>query len=233
MRKRILIVDDDKHTQELVALFLGQDGYETHVCQDGYSAIDEISNKAYDLVILDISMPHLNGLKVLKQIKQDKNLKDLPVVMLTGSTNKEDVATAGHLGAMGYLLKPPKKSDLLQRVKGILGESTQVEELIVPDGIAESHGSSELPIQLHRLSREGMTLSGPIPLSEGFVFSNLNIPIINDLNLNQKNFILEKHHKTEDGIYHYHISFLDLNQQDRKIILDQIKHGSLTRKSVA
>lgn len=112
--KRILIVDDDKNICKLMELYLGSAGYSTACCHDGSSALDCISKGDYDLVILDLMLPAINGWEVCRLIKMEKNI---PVIMVTARDMIDDKVNGFDAGADDYLVKPFEPKELLARVK--------------------------------------------------------------------------------------------------------------------
>lgn len=112
--KRILIVDDDKNICKLMELYLGNAGYSTACCHDGSSALDYISKGDYDLVILDLMLPAINGWEVCRLIKMEK---DIPVIMVTARDMIDDKVNGFDAGADDYVVKPFEPKELLARVK--------------------------------------------------------------------------------------------------------------------
>ena len=121
MDKKILIVDDDIHIQQLLNQFLKNEGWVIHVSGDGAAAIGKISKYKYDLIILDINMPGINGFKTLSIIRENEATKDIPVLMLTMSKNMDDVVKARALRITDYIIKPPTKEQLIKRVRRAMG----------------------------------------------------------------------------------------------------------------
>ncbi len=112
--QKILIVDDDKNICKLMELYLGNAGYITTCCHDGSSALDYISKGDYDLVILDLMLPAINGWEVCRLMKMEKNI---PVIMVTARDMIEDKVNGFDAGADDYLVKPFEPKELLARVK--------------------------------------------------------------------------------------------------------------------
>ena len=172
MRKNVLIADDDPLMCDLLKFFLEQSGFVPIVCQDGYSALQELKSNPIDVVILDISMPHLNGQKTLRAIRADPATKDIPVIMLTGSQDKNDVVTAKQNKITDYLIKPPAREDFIKRVELALNGRPQFVEITMVEGDPSADGDLELPFKLKSASQNGLVLSGDVPLPPG---KNINI----------------------------------------------------------
>lgn len=128
--KRILLVDDDSKDIEMTmsALSVSHLVNDIQVARDGVEALDYLYRRGkfaqetdgYPVVILlDLKMPKLDGVQVLKQIKSDDNLKSIPVVILTSSRESKDLETCYKLGANGYVVKPVKFADFVETVREI------------------------------------------------------------------------------------------------------------------
>ena len=114
MAASILIVDDDESILELLRLHLAGAGYEVNVASDAISAGYMVLRSVPDLIITDISMPHMDGFEFVAALKADKSLPEIPVVFLT---SLEDGDHRGkELGAVGYITKPVRADRLLDLV---------------------------------------------------------------------------------------------------------------------
>jgi CheY-like chemotaxis protein len=119
-RPSVLVVDDDTDTRRIVAHLLKNRGCDVTASDDGISALINLAQKHFDLIISDINMPNLDGFKLLEMINQ-KGI-NTPVIFLTGRTRVEDEMRGLSLGAMDYLKKPVKKDVFLLRVKKVLAK---------------------------------------------------------------------------------------------------------------
>lgn len=120
--KKILIVDDDKNICKLIELYLGNVGYKTACCHDGSSALDYINKEEYDLVILDLMLPAINGWEVCRLIKGER---DIPIIMVTARDMIDDKVNGFESGADDYLVKPFEPKELVVRVKARLRKKEQ------------------------------------------------------------------------------------------------------------
>src|SRR5690242_13575141 len=102
----ILIVDDEELNSEGLARRLQRHGYAVTVAESGREAIDMLGQHRFDLVLLDIMMPGMNGLDVLKFLRRVDSLLDLPIIMVTAKGESEDIVQALELGANDYVTKP-------------------------------------------------------------------------------------------------------------------------------
>ena len=115
---RILVVEDEKNLNDIIVKKLKNEKYGVDSCFDGKDAIDYILATEYDVIILDIMLPKLNGFEVLKSIR-NKNIKT-PVLMLTAKDGIEDKVQGLDLGADDYLIKPFSFDELLARIRVLL-----------------------------------------------------------------------------------------------------------------
>lgn len=138
---RILLVDDDSFIQLVIGENLALLGYGVDIAKDGMEAWEKISHnpKAYDLVLLDKVMPKMDGIALLKQIRADKNLTELPVIMLTGADRAEDIVEGLAAGAYYYLIKPATLEVLSRVVKNALEETMRKHELLERIGQQKSN----------------------------------------------------------------------------------------------
>lgn len=105
-RGSILIVDDDEGNRTMLSRRLVRLGFETTVAENGRSALEKLKGARFDLMLLDIQMPELNGYEVLERLKSDPCLRDIPVIVLSASDEIERVARCIEMGAEDYLPKP-------------------------------------------------------------------------------------------------------------------------------
>lgn len=105
MATKILIAEDDIQLLEMYKLKFGLEGFEVYSVEDGQSALDEIKNISPDVMLLDIMMPLVDGFEVLRQIKQDPELSELLVIVLTNLADEKTAEQIYKLGATEYLIK--------------------------------------------------------------------------------------------------------------------------------
>ncbi len=117
----ILVVDDYIVQQRVLRQVLTTAGYEVTVAGDGAEALDYLAEADYALAILDIAMPGMDGIEVLKRIRADSRLYDLPVIMLTASGEDSDKAAARSAGANVFLSKPASSHEIVSTVEGLIG----------------------------------------------------------------------------------------------------------------
>jgi CheY-like chemotaxis protein len=119
--KKILVADDEVDILKAVSFRLTKAGYEVLTAEDGGTAIEMVRNYKPELVILDLRMPVKDGLEVCKEIKSDDNLKKIPVIFLTASSGMRIEDKIKEYNADGFILKPFEASDLIEKVKSLIG----------------------------------------------------------------------------------------------------------------
>lgn len=127
--RRILSTDDVDFTARLIERFLGAHGYVVEIATSGKRALAMIEADPFDLVLLDIVMPEMDGLAVLRQIRKRYSMTELPVIMLTGLTESKDVVNALGLGANDYINKPLDGPVVLARVETHLALADMTKQL--------------------------------------------------------------------------------------------------------
>ena len=126
---KILLVDDDVELTELLAELLFLEGFGVTVVHNGQEALTELELQSYDIILLDIMMPILNGIETLKQVRQKLTT---PVLMLSARDDDIDRVLGLELGADDYLPKPFNDRELVARIKAILRRTTSVPNMIEP-----------------------------------------------------------------------------------------------------
>ena len=115
--ERILIVDDKPANIQVLGTILTEAHYEIEYAQNGVEAIDFVRTEEFDLILLDIMMPIMNGFEVCKTIRKDAAYDNIPIIFLTAKTDKESLVKGFELGGQDYLTKPFDSHELLARVK--------------------------------------------------------------------------------------------------------------------
>lgn len=119
-KKRILIVDDEENILELLKYNLEKNGFEVVPKDNGEGALEEMEKEDFDLVLLDLMLPGIDGLEVLKTIRSQDRIKNTPVIMLTAKNEEIDTVLGLEMGADDYIGKPFGVHELLARVKALL-----------------------------------------------------------------------------------------------------------------
>lgn len=121
----VLVADDEPMLVRLLERKLSKSGYRVISAADGEAALALIEEKKPDLVVLDAMMPGIDGFAVVRRLKQDEATRSIPIIMLTGRRQEEDVVAALKLGVRDYMSKPFLPEELVLRIRNILeGTST-------------------------------------------------------------------------------------------------------------
>lgn len=124
--KKILLVEDEKHLAKGLTFNLKKEGYKVTLAEDGVAAIDCLGKDEFDMMILDLMLPKMSGMEVIKKVRET-NIR-FPVLMLTAKSTDEDRTLGLEAGADDYLTKPFHLPELLLRVKAILRRKDWYEE---------------------------------------------------------------------------------------------------------
>ena len=123
---RILVVDDDKNICELIRLYLQKEGYTVEIANDGLASLEKFSQNPPAAVVLDIMLPKIDGIEVLKRMRKAGNI---PVIMLTAKGEVFDKVLGLELGADDYMVKPFEPKELVARLKAVLRRFESAENL--------------------------------------------------------------------------------------------------------
>ena len=118
---KILIVEDYPVTQRVLSLTLKNSGHEVQIANHGIEALQQLDAGSVDLALVDIAMPEMDGLELLRHLRNDARYQELPVIMLTASGQDEDRAIALTIGADGFLSKPTSSRELLDTINRFVG----------------------------------------------------------------------------------------------------------------
>jgi len=122
MNKKILLAEDDYNLGNLLKNYLSAKNYETNLFFEGHSALDALSSGSFDLCILDIMMPEMDGLVLASKIRSVNPA--MPIIFLTAKNQKEDIIEGFKTGADDYITKPFSMEELLYRIEAILRRTT-------------------------------------------------------------------------------------------------------------
>lgn len=125
--KKILVVEDEKDINELVLYNLRKHGYQAESAYSGSEALRKVHRGKYDLIVLDIMLPEVDGLELCKILKSDKSLSTIPIIMVTARSEEADRVLGLELGADDYVVKPFSPRELMARVKTVLRRSGQTD----------------------------------------------------------------------------------------------------------
>ena len=121
MTKRILVVDDDVMNLRMAEFILSKENFEVVKVESGMECLNFLKEEKVDLILLDIEMPVMNGIKTFEIMRDNEELKDIPVIFLTAAADSDTVTEAVKLGAVDYVKKPFMPEELVKRVEKALG----------------------------------------------------------------------------------------------------------------
>ena len=125
---KILVIDDDKAINELIKVNLQLSGYNVIQAYDGISGFALAKQELPSLVVLDVMMPNVDGYTVAQRIRQNENIKNVPILMLTALSDIQDKSKGFNIGVDDYLVKPFEMEELKMRVKALLKRTRQLPE---------------------------------------------------------------------------------------------------------
>ena len=126
MKRKLLLVEDDPATIKITRYALKKAGYEVVVALDGLEGFKKVQSEEPDLIILDVTLPSMNGFQLCRLLRDAPQTAQLPILMLSPEARASDVITAFDVGADDYLTKNTAPAELIKRVKKLL---TDVEDL--------------------------------------------------------------------------------------------------------
>jgi len=163
-RAHVLIIEDDASVCELLFSCLGNAGYRASIAQSGEAALQQIEEDPPEVIVLDLNLPGMNGLDVCRALRQNPWMSKIPVLMLTGKAEEDDIVAGLEVGADDYMTKPFSPKLLTARVKALLRRGSSRQETVPAAGassaaevvrqtlIVKTLGKCELLIADRRLS---------------------------------------------------------------------------------
>lgn len=139
-KQKILIVDDDSNIAELISLYLTKECYDTTIVNDGVAALESFKNNTYNLILLDIMLPGVDGYEVCREVRKTSNI---PIIMLSAKGEIFDKVLGLELGADDYIIKPFDSKELVARVKAVLRRTTTPTSSTL-DNVATSTSSNKI-----------------------------------------------------------------------------------------
>ncbi|WP_086350647.1 response regulator transcription factor [Candidatus Enterococcus clewellii] len=146
--KKVLVIDDDRELRSLLKQCLTKEGYQVKTAEDGETGIAHSQNEEFQLIILDVMLPKLNGFEVLQKIRQSSVV---PILMLTAKEHESDKVSGLRLGADDYLTKPFSIQELLARIESQIRRSTQFSQMEVKSQNALTVGLFRIEPALHSI----------------------------------------------------------------------------------
>jgi two-component system alkaline phosphatase synthesis response regulator PhoP len=126
--RRALVVEDDPDIVELLTHYLARDGFRVESIENGKAALERLQSERYDVMILDLQLPGLDGLAVCREARRDPRTRELPILMLTARGDETDRVVGLELGADDYVVKPFSPKELMARVRAVLRRAERRDE---------------------------------------------------------------------------------------------------------
>jgi CheY-like chemotaxis protein len=123
MNKKILVVDDEEVIRKFLRIQLAKLGYEVQEAADGEQALEKLGKDDFDLLICDILMPNKNGWEVMREVRSNPSMKDIPIIVLTAKNEDSDMFKGYDEGANYYMTKPFTKDQLLYGLNLMFGKN--------------------------------------------------------------------------------------------------------------
>lgn len=119
--KNILIVDDCKTTRKLLSYLLKEAKLNITLAENGFDALEKLARNAIDIVLTDMNMPQMDGIELIRSMKEDDSYKNIPIVMLTTEADESERNRGLEVGASSYLTKPVGKEQLMAEINKYIG----------------------------------------------------------------------------------------------------------------
>jgi CheY-like chemotaxis protein len=169
---KILLVDDDADVRRYVKKVLERDNHHVVVVDNGLSALNELNNDTYDLLLSDANMPQYSGFDLIRTIRLQAKHTDLIIAMLTGRREKQDIQQAIELGVKDYIVKPIDAQLLTQKVQKILENKIVNPAVINMDSMVNVDwaASAQSPLKMRTIGIAGFSAHSSVAIPVGFEF---------------------------------------------------------------
>ncbi|MCS7214547.1 MAG: response regulator [Thermodesulfovibrio sp.] len=117
---KVLIVDDDKTTRKMISLILKSKGYEVVTAENGIEALQILGLEKINLILTDMNMPYMDGIELIKQVRTNPDISNIPIVMITTEADEDEKRKAFDAGVDDYLVKPTNAEQINESIKKIL-----------------------------------------------------------------------------------------------------------------
>ena len=184
MKEKVLIIDDETHIVELLKFNIENAGYDVIYSYDGFDGFMKAKEEKPDLILLDWMLPNISGIDVLKKLREDGELKNIPVIMLTARNMENDKVEGLEVGADDYITKPFSIKELLARITSVMrryGITTEKNKDVL------SAGGLKLDLSKHETSLNGEKID--LTLKE---FELLKLLLKNKGKVLSRNYLLDE-----------------------------------------
>jgi DNA-binding response OmpR family regulator len=153
--KKILVIEDEKDIQEILQIYLKRDGYDVHFAGDGETGLRKASQERYDLILLDLMLPRMDGLEICRNLRSRPQTSDIPIIIVTAKVEESDRVVGLEMGADDYITKPFSPREVVARVRALFRrlEKPKTKE------VRHEFGGIVLDPSKHEVTYEGKSLS--------------------------------------------------------------------------
>ena len=151
---RILVVEDDRDIAELVERYLQKAGFSIELLSSGPDALKAIADRTPDLLILDLMLPHVDGLEICRSVRSDPRIAAIPIIMLTARAEESERIVGLEIGADDYVAKPFSPNELVARVRALLRRTQRQ-----PETRDISYGPIHVDTERHVVSSAGAAVA--------------------------------------------------------------------------
>ena len=151
---KILVVDDEIKIREIIKEYAEFEGYEVAQAEDGMQAVEMVKNQDFDIIIMDVMMPKLDGYSACKEIRK---IKQIPVIMLSARGEEYDKLFGFEIGVDDYVVKPFSPKELMARIRAVLNRasaSQRTEDVIRYEGLEINFTAREVKIDGEKVSHD-------------------------------------------------------------------------------
>lgn len=117
---RIMVVDDSGMTRKMVSFTISREGYQVDTAENGVDALEKLYRSPFDLIIMDMNMPQMDGMELLRRLRDDEQYREVPVIILSSNAAPLEIQRAMKAGANYYLIKPTDSEKLVKCVGTIV-----------------------------------------------------------------------------------------------------------------
>jgi len=210
----VLIVDDNSSDQKLAKLLVESEGYVAILASDAHYAIDKLEDFDFKLFVIDIQMPHITGLDLLKRLKRMENVKNIPVLIMSGRNTTDDVRKAIDLGAADYVIKPIDPAVFSAKLAQIL-KNRRSEWTEYPIDDSHKSGFINEACEILTINEIGATVKYPTEIKPGSTKA-IGGKLFDEIGIGTNMGRCYECRKINDDFFIAKFSFVGLKEEDRK-----------------
>ena len=167
MGNYVLVVDDNPSDLIITSAYVENEGYIAIQAENGYEALDKISEFEYCLVIVDLQMPKMGGIELIKRLRRVEEFKNASILVTSARKESKDVKLAVQAGATDYLVKPLDSQIFEEKFNRIVGKRAEWNEYVLDQESDKSMGFIRKPLKIHSINEIGVTVYSKEPCEAG------------------------------------------------------------------